>query len=192
MARTRTNKTARKVRASDIAESYERFKEHEGQQYTGVKVGRGHKWYYDKGEWKEKKITPDTWQFTYAVKKRRAGKAPQGSGAPVGTEYHWYILAHQTVKKLNANDYTTEMSGKKYKIAHKRAEKETWSASENARQKKLLTILDEMSAELRAQIAQAPRAKSSKPSKTATKDNLPPSTRRSVASRSRRSHRRAA
>src|SRR5690242_20808613 len=27
--------------------------------YSGMKVGRSHKWYYDKGEWKEKKITPD-------------------------------------------------------------------------------------------------------------------------------------
>jgi hypothetical protein len=26
-----------------------------------------------------------------------------GSGAPIGTEYHWYILAHQNVRKLDAN-----------------------------------------------------------------------------------------
>jgi hypothetical protein len=45
-----------------------------------MKVGRSHKWYYDKGEWKEKKITPDKWEFTYAVNKRRAGHAPEGSG----------------------------------------------------------------------------------------------------------------
>jgi hypothetical protein len=47
------------------------------------------------GEWKEKKITPDKWEFTYATNKRRAWQAPEGSGIPVGTEYHWYILAHQ-------------------------------------------------------------------------------------------------
>ena len=44
---------------SDLAVSYDEFKEHEGQRYTGMKVGRSHKWYYDQGEWKEKKITPD-------------------------------------------------------------------------------------------------------------------------------------
>ena len=44
---------------SDLAVSYNEFKEHEGQRYTGMKIGRSHKWYYDQGEWKEKKITPD-------------------------------------------------------------------------------------------------------------------------------------
>ena len=39
-----------------------------GKKYTGMKVGRTHKWYYDKGEWKEKKVTPDKWQFTYNVR----------------------------------------------------------------------------------------------------------------------------
>ena len=29
------------------------------------------------------------------VTKRRAGHAPEGSGVPVGTEYHWYIVAHR-------------------------------------------------------------------------------------------------
>src|SRR5688572_24918628 len=51
----------------DAAASYDEFKEFEGRRYTGMKVGRSHKWYYDQGEWKEKKVTPDKWQFTYAV-----------------------------------------------------------------------------------------------------------------------------
>ena len=66
----------------DISKSYNQFKEFEGKKYTGMKVGRTHKWYYDKGEWKEKKLTPDKWQFTYNVTKRRAGNAPEGSGVP--------------------------------------------------------------------------------------------------------------
>lgn len=128
----------------DSAKTYNNFKTFEGKQYTGMKIGRSHKWYYDKGEWKEKKVTPDDWEFSYAVTKRRAGKAPEGSGAPVGTEYHWYILAHQHVRKLNANDYTTAMSGLKVKIAHKRAETEKWSASEKAQRKKLIKVLQQM------------------------------------------------
>jgi len=67
----------------DIAESYNEVKSFHGQQYTGMKIGRTHKWYYDQGEWKEKKVTPDLWQFTYAVTKRRAGRAPEGSGVPI-------------------------------------------------------------------------------------------------------------
>jgi hypothetical protein len=116
-----------------------------------MKIGRSHKWYYDQGEWKETKVTPDLWQISYAVTKRRAGKAPEGSGVPVGTEYHWYILAHQNVRKLNANDYTTSMSGLKFKIAHKRANSETWSASETGQRKRMIAFLRDVIADLEKQ-----------------------------------------
>ena len=109
-----------------------------------MKIGRTHKWFYDKGEWKEKKLTPDKWQFNYSVTKRRAGNAPEGSGVPVGTEYHWYILANQNVKKLDANNYTTSMIGLKYKLAHKRADRDNWSSSDNAQRKRLIEILQEL------------------------------------------------
>src|SRR5436190_18739874 len=106
--------------------SYNEFKDYEGQRYTGMTIGRSHKWYYDRGEWKETKITPDLWQVSYAVTKRRAGRAPEGSGVPVGTQYHWYIVAHQNATKQTANDYTTSLTGLKFKIAHKGARSEKW------------------------------------------------------------------
>jgi hypothetical protein len=106
-------------------------------------------WYYDKGEWKEKKIAPDKWEFSYNVRKRRAWDAPQGSGVPVGTQYHWYILADQTVTKLDANNYSTSMTGLKYKLAHKRAESNYWSASESQQRSALINILQEMIDELK-------------------------------------------
>src|SRR5207247_5232202 len=87
---------------SELGVSYNDVKEYEGQRYTGMKIGRSHKWYYDRGEWKETKITPDLWQIGYTVTKRRAGRAPEGSGVPVGTEYHWYVLAHRNATKQNA------------------------------------------------------------------------------------------
>lgn len=143
-------KTASKKTESkkDLSKSYNEHKDFEGQQYTGMKVGRSHKWYYDKGEWKETKITPDLWEISYAVTKRRAGKAPEGSGVPVGTEYHWYILAHQNVRKLNANDYTTSLTGLKFKLAHKRAEKEKWNISAKAQKKRLVKLMQEFIAQL--------------------------------------------
>src|SRR5262245_32957768 len=116
------------IREPDISDSYNQNKTFSGQQYTGMKIGRGHTWNYAAGEWKETKVTTEKWQFHYAVPKRRKGHAPEGSGAPVGTEYHWYLLAHQVVHKLNTNDYTTDMSGFKYKLAHKRADHENWNA----------------------------------------------------------------
>jgi len=128
----------------DISKSYNQIKEFQGKNYTGMKVGRTHKWYYDKGEWKEKKVTPDQWQFTYNVTKRRAGKAPEGSGVPVGTEYHWYILANQNVKKIDANNYTTSMIGLKYKLAHKRADRNNWSSSNYSQRKRLIEILESL------------------------------------------------
>ena len=152
---TRTSKRPKQPKdtsnAKDYAAGYNAFKEFEGQRYTGMKVGRSHKWYYDQGEWKEKKITPDKWEFTYAVTKRRAGRAPEGSGVPVGTEYHWYIVAHQNVRKLNANDYSTSMAGLKFKVAHRRADTGKWSASDAAQRRRMIKLLQEMIQDLQRQ-----------------------------------------
>jgi hypothetical protein len=123
-----------------------------------MKIGRSHKWYYDSGEWKETKITPDLWQIGYAVTKRRAGKAPEGSGVPVGTEYHWYILAHQNVTKQSANDYTTSLTGLKFKIAHKRADSGKWSATPRTQRKRMITFLRSVLADLERESATLPRA----------------------------------
>ena len=141
-------KAAGKQRASDEAVSYDEFKLYEGQRYTGMKIGRTHSWNYDPGRWKEKKITPDLWQINYAVTKRRAGRAPEGSGVPVGTEYHWYILAHQNVEKVNANDYTTSLAGLKFKIAHRRAGSEKWSSTPRTQRKRMIQFLRDVIADL--------------------------------------------
>jgi hypothetical protein len=152
----------RKMRAShgeqqilndDVAATYNAFKEFEGRRYTGMRIGRGHKWNYDPGVWTEKKVTPDQWEIHYAVTKRRVGKAPEGSGVPVGTGYHWYILAHQNVTKLNANEYTTSLTGMKFKLAHRRADKGTWSASVQAQRRHLIKILKQVSEELEREAA---------------------------------------
>ena len=100
-----------------------------------------------------KKITPDLWQVSYAVTKRRAGRAPEGSGVPVGTEYHWYILAHQNTTKRTANDYTTSLTGLKFKIAHKRAGSEKWSATPRTQRKPMIMFLRSILADLEKQSA---------------------------------------
>ena len=158
----------------DIAATYNEFKQFEGRRYTGMKIGRSHKWYYDRGEWRERKITPDEWEIHYAVTKRRAGRAPEGSGVPVGTGYHWYILAHQNVTKLNANDYSTSLTGIKFKLAHKRAGSDKWSAGEKAQRNRLIKLLRRVADDLertqtspdaaaaRADGAAAPKPKTAK------------------------------
>jgi hypothetical protein len=150
---------------SDPAVSYDDFKTYEGRRYTGMKIGRSHKWHYDPGEWKETKITPDLWQISYAVTKRRAGHAPEGSGVPVGTEYHWYIAAHQNVRKINANDYTTSLAGLKFKIAHKRANAATWNVQPATQRQRLITflkgVIDDLERSSREQPADAAAARAS-------------------------------
>ena len=128
--------------------SYDRFKTFEGKRYTGMAVGRSHHWQYDPGDWTEKKVTPDRWTIHFAVKKHRKGRAPEGSGAPVGTSHHWYILADQVVTKLDANTYSTELKGVKYMLAYKRAGKDAWSSSERAQRRRLVKILRELIDEL--------------------------------------------
>ena len=151
---------------SEEMTSYDEWKFYEGEFYKGMKIGRSHKWYYDKGVWKDKKITPDLWQINYAVTKRRAGKAPEGSGVPVGTEYHWYIVCHQMVKKLNANDYTTSIAGLKYKVAHKRADTLKWSATPKTQRKRMIkflySIIEDLEEQEAAELIQAEISKNNK------------------------------
>jgi len=148
MKHSEKGKPATTTVKDDVSRSYNVHKEFDGQHYTGMQVGRSHKWNYDKGVWRETKITPDRWEISYHVTKRRAGHAPEGSGAAVGTAYHWFILSHQYVEKLNANDYSTGMTGLKFKLAHKRAGKDTWSLSDNGQRKALIKILQDFITEL--------------------------------------------
>lgn len=107
--------------------AYDDLKDFKGQGYTGMPVGGRHSWIYPKGLWRESKVSPDQWEFTFASDKEREQSAPVGSGAPPGTQYHWYILAHQIVRKIDEDTYSTFMSGLKYKLAHKRPHCRRWS-----------------------------------------------------------------
>lgn len=130
-------------------QGYNRFKQYQGKGYSGMRVGGSHRWNYDQGEWRERKLNPDEWEIFYQTVKRRAFRAPDESGAPIGTEYNWLIVAHQRVDKLDANSYMTWMEGKKFKVAHKRASKNEWNASESAQRKKAIKYLEQMIAELK-------------------------------------------
>ncbi|CAI7632325.1 unnamed protein product, partial [Penicillium palitans] len=79
------------------------------------------------GVWKETKEEPDLWRIDYQSNKRRARNAPKGSGATVGTEYHWLIVGLQHVCKIDANTYETRLTGSKYKLAHKSVTSGSWS-----------------------------------------------------------------
>jgi len=96
------------------------LKHHNGKPYLGMPVGRSHHWDYPMGVWNETKVAPDRWKFDFTCTKRRHNAAPAGSGVEVGSQYHWYILADQIVKKLDTDQYITEMQGMKFKLGHRR------------------------------------------------------------------------
>src|SRR5690606_18272429 len=50
--------------------------------------------------------------------------------------------------KLNANDYSTYMTGLKFKLAHKRADKERWSRTAPTQRKHLIKFLKDFISQL--------------------------------------------
>jgi hypothetical protein len=46
------------------------------------------------------------------------------------------------------------MTGLKYKLAHKRAEKEKWNASDNAQRKRLIQISEELIGQLKREMVE--------------------------------------
>ena len=102
------------------AESFNKMKEFNGIPYTGMRVGGTHHWNYPDGKWVETKVSPDRWDFEFTCTKSRKRRAPVNSGAMVGTEYNWYIIADQRAMKLSTDEYQTVMKGSKWKIGHKR------------------------------------------------------------------------
>lgn len=107
--------------------AFDDLKDFNGKAYTGMPVGGHHTWLYTDAIWRERKVAPDAWEFAFRAIKRRDRSAPAGSGVPPNTLYHWYILAHQRVRKIDEDSYTTFMSGRKYKVAHKRPHWRRWS-----------------------------------------------------------------
>lgn len=108
--------------------AYDDLKEFNGQKYMGMPIGGKHIWNYPNGIWKEEKVAPDRWVFTFRSLKRRERAAPVDSGVPIDTQYHWYILADQRARKVDEDSYETMMEGVKYKISHKRPYWRKWSS----------------------------------------------------------------
>jgi hypothetical protein len=134
--------------------AYDDLKEFGGKVYSGMSIGGEHTWEYPDGLWQERKVAPDRWTFTFSSLKRRVRCAPEGSGAPVGTGYHWFILAHQKVQKRDKDTYETLMQGVKYKIAHRRPHWRAWSTAypdHESEREALIRILEEEIAALKSE-----------------------------------------
>ncbi len=126
--------------------SFDDLKEFRGRVYSGMRIGGEHRWVYPEGIWQERKVAPDRWEFTFESLKKRSREAPEGSGAPAGTGYHWFILAHQRVKKRDKDTYETLMEGVKYRVAHRRPHWRAWSTGypdSESEKEILIRILEE-------------------------------------------------
>ena len=132
--------------------AYDDLKDFDGRPYSGMAVGGEHSWLYANGLWRERKVAPDAWEFTFSSLKEREQEAPEGSGVPKGTQYHWYLLGHQIVRKIDKDSYTTFLSGMKYKVAHRRPYWRKWSCEypgQLSEREKVLAILEGTLAGLR-------------------------------------------
>jgi hypothetical protein len=138
----------------DRTVAYDDIKQFNGRTYSGMSVGGRHVWEYPNGLWDERKVAPDKWKFTFSSVKRRARSAPEGSGVPPGSQYHWYIMAHQRVRKLDQDAYETFMEGVKFKLAHKRPHWRAWSSEypgNRPEREQLIEILEQALAGLNAE-----------------------------------------
>lgn len=131
---------------------YDDLKEYNGRKYMGMPVGRRHEWNYPNGIWKERKLAPDRWIFSFQSMKTRVKGAPVNSGAPINTQYHWCILADQRVRKVDKDAYETFMEGLKFKVSHKRPHWLKWSSeyADNVSDKeRAIAILEEVTEKIR-------------------------------------------
>lgn len=133
------------------------MKEHDGKRYTGMPVGGSHHWNYPHGIWNETKLSPDKWSFNFTSRKERRRAAPTNSGAADNTEYHWYIIANQRVRKLDSNAYDTLMEGLKFKVGHKRPHWRNWNyqyPDQKPEKDRIIEILENTLADLKGEIPQ--------------------------------------
>lgn len=136
--------------------AYDDIKKFNGRRYMGMPVGARHVWQYPNGTWKEEKVDPDAWVFSFESIKQRRRAAPENSGAPNNTQYHWYILADQRVRKVDKDTYETLMNGVKHKLAHKRPHWRKWSSQyeDNIPERnRVIMILEDMLEKLKSERA---------------------------------------
>lgn len=75
-----------------------------------VPKGYKHNWAYH-GAWKEKKIRPGLWTFTFQATKHRKAKNIGEFG--IGTTGAWKIQGIQYIKKTGTGKYQTKLIGTK-------------------------------------------------------------------------------
>jgi hypothetical protein len=117
-----------------------------------MRVGGTHHWYY------ERRMEGGKWHLINGnllmLQIREELGMPQKAQALLLEQNIIGIFAHQNVRKLDANTYTTSMDGLNYKLAHKRVGIKRWSLTQNAQRDLLIKILEEYVAQLKREMVE--------------------------------------
>jgi hypothetical protein len=135
-----------------MSDQYDELKMYNGKVYTGMRIGGSHSWVYPDGKWKESKVAPDKWEFSFESIKKRSFQSSDNKGAAMGTTYHWYIIADQKAQKMDNDSYRTIMNGLKFKIGHKRPHWRSFSYDYKDQlnyKEKVIKVLEETLMELK-------------------------------------------
>lgn len=153
---SKTNRPQLKSRRNSAQKSRKKVQAHpltefEGEPYNGLRATQT--WAMGKGKWEEQRTGAQSWEIlfeTIAVKPLKTG-----TGMPIGSEHHSYVLAHQKLVKTRNNTYQVRIEGLKFKLAHKETG-EKWSANANVRRHNLIKILKQALHDLEMGHGQAP------------------------------------
>ncbi len=107
--------------------SFDALKTYAGRTYGGMRIGGRNQWRSPECIGDEQKTGPDDRRPSFRSTKRRTHAAPMGSGAGIWTEYHGFLIAHQHVRKVDADSYETLMQGVKHQVAPRRPYWRRWS-----------------------------------------------------------------
>jgi hypothetical protein len=69
---------------NNISTAYNDYKEFEGRKYTGMRVGGVHHWYYENGEWKEKKKHQTNGNSLMQLIRKEHGMLQRAQGLQLG------------------------------------------------------------------------------------------------------------
>lgn len=148
------------VKPQEVATQAMAFADEKGsdQSQRGTQVGGPQMWSYPDGKWTERKLTPQRWDVAFTSLQRRRRRAPEGSGAEVGSGHHWLVVAHQWAGKMDANTYATHLEGSKHLLGIRKPGWNGWSTQQEGHKSarvRTIAILEELITELRGMADEA-------------------------------------
>lgn len=151
MRTRRTRQTAKAGNRKKRKKEVSLFQEVEGLPYTGVPNQL--EWTVQKGDWIEKPRNEKTWDVLAEFALTKSFESE--NELPVGSEYHTYIVAQQTLIKSRKNTWKIKLEGKKVKLGQK-ISGSALKGNAESRRKDMIKFLKELLSELELGHGRAP------------------------------------